>query len=110
MRTQTQVAGREVLVVWVKGAEPYLPVSGAAFTRAVRLSGIGSTQEKRSFLSKEGEGVTITDSNSARHSCNAIFLDELTDEMSSEIIHCKLQHMQYNYIIINMSVCVNMHS
>ena len=56
MRTQTQVAGREVFVVWVKGAVPYLPVTGASFTRAVRLSGMGSTQEKEVSLLK-GERV-----------------------------------------------------
>ena len=56
MRTQTQIAGREVFIVWVKGAVPYLPVNGTLFTRAVRLSGMGTTQEKRNFLA-EGERV-----------------------------------------------------
>ena len=90
MRTQTQVAGREVFVVWVKGAVPYLPVTGTSFTRAVRLSGMGSTQEKRSFLVEGGEGLTISENNSVRRSCNAIFLDAVTGDMASEIRQCKL--------------------
>ena len=60
MRTQMQVAGREVLAVWVKGAVPYLTVSGPSFTRAVRLSGMGTTQEKRNFLSEGGADAIIS--------------------------------------------------
>ncbi|MCG8621059.1 MAG: hypothetical protein MJE68_03520 [Proteobacteria bacterium] len=90
MRTQTQIAGREVFVVWVKGAVPYLPINGTLFTRAVRLSGMGTTQEKRNFLAEGGEGFAITESNSVRRSCNAIFLDAVTDDMALEMRQCKL--------------------
>lgn len=89
MRTGTEVQGREVLLVWVKGAEPYLTIAGASFTRAVRLSGIGSTQEKRNLLSPDSEDISIQDSNSTRRSGNAIYLDELPDDMAKELQTCK---------------------
>ena len=43
------VEGQDAIVVWMKGAEPHLTLQGTAFTRAVRLSGLGKTQEKRDF-------------------------------------------------------------
>jgi len=74
MCTGARVKGRDVLLVWVKGAEPYLSVSGAAFTRAVRLSGIGVTQDKKgNFLLPGREDLVFDDSNSTRRSGNAIF-------------------------------------
>ena len=50
MRTQTEVDGEEVLAVYAKKACEHLNVSPAAFTFAVRKSGIGRTQIKRHFL------------------------------------------------------------
>lgn len=44
MRTQTEVDGEELFAVYVKKACEYLSVSAAAFTFAVRKSGIGKTQ------------------------------------------------------------------
>ena len=69
---------------------PYLPVNGTLFTRAVRLSGMGTIQEKRNFLAEGGEDFAITESNSVRRSCNAIFLDAVTDDMALEMRQCKL--------------------
>lgn len=90
MRIGARVKGREVLLVWVKGSEPYLSVSGTAFTRAVRLSGIGVTQEKRNFLLPGREDLVLDDSNSTRRSGYAIFLDEIPKELPSDFHVCKL--------------------
>ena len=58
--------------------------SGLSFTRAVRLSRMGTTQEKR--LS---EDITISEANSVGQSCNVIFLDAVAADMASEIRRCK---------------------
>ena len=68
---------------------PYLPVTGTSFTRAVRLSEIGVTQEKRNFLLPGKENLVITESNSIRRSCNAIFLDAIPKDMCSDLQDCK---------------------
>ncbi len=86
MRTETQVEGRDVFAIWSKGGASYLPVSATAFTRAVRLSGIGKTQEKRNFLSvSSGDSCVITSSNAVRQSCNAIFLDSLPVDLATSL-------------------------
>ena len=79
MRTQTEVDGEEVLAVYAKKACEHLNVSPAAFTFAVRKSGIGRTQIKRHFL-KEGSGSVIVKQGSddcTNQSCCAIFLKDL---------------------------------
>ena len=63
MSTNTKYKGRSVLAVWVNGAVNYLPV-GFAFTKAVRLSDLGATQQKRSLLALDSSTAVITDSNS----------------------------------------------
>ena len=60
------------------------------FHRAVRLSGIGVTQEKRNFLLPGREDLVLDDSNSTRRSGNAIFLDEIPKELSSDFHVSKL--------------------
>ena len=64
MSTNTKYKRRSVLAVWVNGAVKYLPVSGFAFTKAVRLSDLGATQQKRSLLALDSSTAVITDSNS----------------------------------------------
>ena len=85
MSTNTKHEGRSVLAVWVNGAMKYLPVSGFAFTKAVRLSDLGATQQKRSLLAPTINSTVITDSNSCRRSCNVIYLDAIPAHISTQL-------------------------
>lgn len=55
------------------------------FTTAVRESSIGVTQQKRNFLPENTTSVVIDETNSVRHSGNAIFLDALPKDMATEL-------------------------
>ena len=79
------VEGQNAIVVWMKGAEPHLTLQGTAFTRAVRLSGLGKTQEKRDFLGEKCEDTAITEKNSERHSCTAVFLSLIPKDLASQL-------------------------
>ena len=86
MRTQTEVEGREVIAVYAKQASTHLKITPAAFTIAVRKSGIGKTQEKRYFLARECKDRFIKkDINTVRQSCCAVFLDALPECLATEL-------------------------
>ena len=92
MRTQTEVDGEGVLAVYVKKACEHLNVSPAAFTFAVRKSGIGRTQIKRHFI-KEGSGSVIVKQGSddcTNRSCCAVFLKDLPDNIRCQLRECEL--------------------
>ena len=90
MSTSSKHDGRSVLAVWVNGALSHLPVSGFAFTKAVRLSDLGATQQKRCLLSPDSKRTVITDSTSCRRSCNVIYLDAIPMELSTHLRERKL--------------------
>lgn len=69
MRSQTRVGGRAVLVVWLKGAAPYLQVNGVVLARNLKQTKMGTTQKNENFYKMNADAV-ITDDN---WSCNAIF-------------------------------------
>ena len=64
---------REVLVVWVKGAVPYLSVALHSL-EPLGLAKWAPHGKKRSFLSEGRDSVAINESNCVRRSCNAIYL------------------------------------
>ena len=88
MSTSFRHDGQSVLAVWVNGALPHPPVSGFAFTKAVRLPDLGAMQQKRCLLSPESKCTVITDSTSCRHSCNVIYLDAAPMELSRQFKQC----------------------
>ena len=51
MRTDTEVKGREVLAVWLKGLVKYLPdYEQGKLTQSIKKTKIGKTLEKRDFF------------------------------------------------------------
>ena len=93
MRTQTEVEGKEVLAVYTKKACELISVTPAAFTLAVRKSGLGRTQIKKHFL-KEGCGSAVVcvqqrSDNTVNRSCCAIFLKEIPADICSTLKMCK---------------------
>lgn len=75
--------GRDVVGVWLKGAAQHLEVPSQAFSMAVKRSGLGHNQEKRSFLEEESEDTVITDHNSVRRSCSCGYLDQLPSDIAA---------------------------
>ena len=76
--------------MWVNGALNHLPVRGFAFTKAVRLSDLGATQQKRCLLSPNSKRTVITESTSCRRSCNVIYLDAIPMELSTQLLEREL--------------------
>ena len=86
MRTETELKGREVLAIWVKGCVPYVPEDYSRFTNAIKQSKLGKNGEKRDFLRMKSKETSITQgSNNIRRSCTVIFLDELPEELKAKL-------------------------
>ena len=77
MRAETKVEGRPVLAIWTSKAVKYTSTNIQCINTAVRVSGIGKTQEKRDFL-KSGcmDTVISRGLNSVRQSCVALYMDD----------------------------------
>ena len=93
MSTNTKYGGRCVLAVWVNGAVEYLPITGFAFTKALRQSDLGATQQKRSLLAPGSKSIVITESNSCQRSCNVVFLHMIPVDLAT---HKKVSGLQGN--------------
>ena len=77
MMTGTKVEGHPSLAIWTSRAVTYTSSSLYAINSAVRVSGIGKTQEKRSFLrSGCSDPDVVRGVNDVRQSCIALFLDD----------------------------------
>lgn len=86
MRTETELKGKEVLAIWIKGCVPYVSEDYSRLTNAVRQSKLGRNGEKRDFLKTSAKETYITQgSNNIRRSCTVIFLDELPGELSVKL-------------------------
>ena len=78
MRTDTEVEGREVLAVWMKGALKYVSQTSYPILSALKGTDSGRTQIKRDFLCEGSDATCIKkNENSVRQSCITIFLDAL---------------------------------
>ena len=79
MRTDTEVEGREVLAVWMKGALKYVSQTSYPILSALKATDGGRTQIKRDFLCDSSDATCIKkNENSVRQSCITLFLDTLS--------------------------------
>ena len=86
MRTETELQGREILAIWVKGCVPYVSEDYSRFTNAIKKSRMGKNGEKRDFLKTNLQETHITQGgNNIRRSCTVVFLDKLPQELKVKL-------------------------
>lgn len=107
MRSETSIDGRECLCIWMKeGAKHMNSATQAAFTSAVRMSGIGKTQVKRDFLSGQSTDTFIKkQENNVRQSCTAVFFDMLPHELSMQLkksMFLNFDHCMLHFLISSL--------
>lgn len=86
MRTETELQGREILAIWIKGCVPYVSEDYSRFTNAIKQSKLGKNGEKRDFLKTSSKETHIKQGgNNIRRSCSVIFLDELPQEVKVKL-------------------------
>ena len=96
MRTDTEVEGREVLAVWMKGALKYVSQTSYPILYALKATDGGRTQIKRDFLCDSSDATCIKKKeNSVRQSCITLFLDTLPASTKEKL----KEGMQYQYFL-----------
>ena len=88
MRTETELNGRQVLAIWVKGSMPHFSEDCvySKLTNAIKKSNFGKNGEKRDFLKMSAKETYIKQgTNNVRRSCTVIFLDKLPAELSTKL-------------------------
>ena len=86
MRTETELQGREILAIWVKGSMLHVSADYSKLTNAIKQSKLGKNGEKRDFLRNSAKEPYITQGiNNLRRSCTTIFLDMLPNDLSTKL-------------------------